>query len=86
MSELTFLLFIAGESNPNSIRALRNIKEKFHKFNLDYELITVDLLKNPHVAESARIVGTPMLMRTVPPLTRKFVGDFSNIECEVLIS
>ena len=79
----TFILFIAGEDHPLSKKALHNVKKTFT--NGDHELMVIDITKNPHVAESTGIIATPLLMRTSPPPTMRFVGDFSDSVQDIFI-
>lgn len=83
MSEFTFMLFIDGDS-PKSLKAKRNLKKICNNMNLDYDLITIDISTNPHIAESTKIVAIPMLMRTAPEPSRRFVGDFSDFDQDLL--
>jgi circadian clock protein KaiB len=83
MSEATFFLFIAGANALISKKALKNIKNKFKEKH--YSLMVVDILENPHVAESVGIVATPLLMRTSPEPVRRFIGDFTNSEQDLFI-
>lgn len=83
MCDTTFFLFIAGEDNLKSQKALKNIKHKFR--DKEYSLMVVDILNNPHLAESMGIVATPLLMRTSPKPIRRFVGDFTHSKGDLLI-
>ncbi|MBD3256644.1 MAG: circadian clock protein KaiB [Candidatus Lokiarchaeota archaeon] len=85
MSNFMFMLFIAG-MNTKSKRALKNIKSILSKMNIDYDLITINLLENIQIAETTRIVATPMLIRTKPGPIMRFVGDFSNLESDLIVS
>ncbi|TXT62106.1 MAG: Circadian clock protein KaiB [Promethearchaeota archaeon] len=76
MSDATFMLFIAGANNPKSINAIKNLKREFR--NKDYNLMVIDILTNPRVAESVGIVATPLLMRTNPDPVERYIGDFSK--------
>jgi circadian clock protein KaiB len=83
MSDATFFLFIAGGNALKSKKALNNIKNQFKE--KDCSLMVVDIFENPQVAESVRIVATPLLMRTSPKPVRRFVGDFTNSELDIFI-
>lgn len=83
MSEATFFLFIAGVKALKSKKALNNIKNHFKE--KDCSLMVVDILENPHVAESVGVVATPLLMRTCPKPVRRFVGDFTNSDQDLFI-
>jgi tRNA A37 threonylcarbamoyladenosine synthetase subunit TsaC/SUA5/YrdC len=76
MSDATFMLFVAGANNPKSINAINNLKKEFNDKN--YNLMVIDILTNPKVAESVGIVATPLLLRTKPGPIERFIGDFSK--------
>ena len=75
-----FILYIAGATD-KAVAALENIK-KYCKENLTgkYDIIVVDLLKNPHLAETDQIFAIPTLVRKSPEPVRKVIGDLSNEE------
>jgi len=85
MVKFTFMLFIAGR-NSRSLKAVKNIKNICENMSVDYNLITIDLFQNPSIAEDIRILATPLLLRTEPAPTRKFIGDLTSLENEILIS
>jgi circadian clock protein KaiB len=82
MSNAIFLLFIAGSNSPKSRRAINNVKKGLKNENCD--LIIIDIFENPHIAESAGLIGTPLLMRTTPEPVRRFLGDFTNSKLDIL--
>lgn len=49
-----------------------------------YELIIVDVLEQPQLAEDEKIFATPTLVKELPSPMRRIIGDLSNTE-EVLI-
>lgn len=77
-------LYVAGNT-PNSIRALRTLKNILEKeFQGVYTLKVIDVLKNPQLAEEDKILATPTLSKVLPPPVRKIIGDLSDRE-KVLI-
>ncbi len=50
-----------------------------------YDLEVVDIIDHPHLAAADNIVAIPTLIRRLPPLRRKLVGDLSNA-AQVLIA
>ena len=43
-------------------------------------LEVVDVLAHPEIAESERIIATPMLVRVSPDPVRRIVGDLSDLD------
>ena len=84
-AEYLLHLYITG-ATPNSLRAVRNIKEICEQYLAGrYELIIVDMYQQPHLAQEQQIVVAPTLVRLRPLPRRQLVGDLSNREA-VLIS
>lgn len=73
-------LYIAG-STPRSSRAVMNIKEICEKsLKSRYDLEVIDIYQQPHLAKGEQIIAAPTLVKELPPLLRKFIGDMSNTE------
>ncbi|TXT53880.1 MAG: Circadian clock protein KaiB [Promethearchaeota archaeon] len=83
MFDANFMLFIAGDDNPKSKNAVDNIKKGLK--NKNSNLMVIDILKNPQIAESIGIIATPLLIRTNPEPVRRYIGDFSNSNFNLLI-
>ena len=45
-----------------------------------YELAIIDVLESPELAEEARILATPTLIKQLPPPLRRVIGDLSDKE------
>ena len=45
-----------------------------------YELAIIDVLESPELAEEARILATPTLIKQLPPPLRRLIGDLSDKE------
>ena len=86
-SEAEYLLhlYITG-ATPNSMRAVRNIKEICEQHLTGrYELLIIDIYQQPDLAQREQIVAAPTLIRVRPLPRRQLVGDLSNRDA-VLIS
>jgi circadian clock protein KaiB len=78
MSSLRLRLFVAGDS-PRSHNAIANLRLLCSELALaDADCEVVDVLQQPDVAESLRILTTPTLMRTDPAPARRVTGDLSD--------
>jgi circadian clock protein KaiB len=73
-------LFITG-ANPNSIRAVSNLKqicEEHLKGN--YFLEIIDVYQQPDVAQKEQLVALPLLIKKLPLPERRLIGDLSDTE------
>lgn len=73
-------LYIAG-STPRSIRAIANL-ERLCELELggNYEMVVIDVLERPQLAEDEKIVATPTLIKELPLPLRRIIGDLSDKE------
>lgn len=71
-------LFVAGQS-PKSLLAYSNLK-KICEQNLagKYRIELVDLIKEPHLAQTYQIVAIPTLIRQLPEPVKRLIGDLSD--------
>ena len=84
-AEYLLHLYITG-ATPNSLRAVRNIKEICEQYLAGrYELLIIDIYQQPHLAREHQVIAAPTLLRLRPQPRRQLVGDLSNQEA-VLIS
>lgn len=71
-------LFITGQT-PRSQLAIQNIHHTCQLLLKDrYELIIIDVLEQPHLAEEEKILATPTLIKISPPPLRRVIGDLSD--------
>lgn len=71
-------LYITG-ATPNSVRAVRHIKDLCEQYLAGrYELTVIDIYQQPMLARSERIVATPTLVRSQPLPRRVLIGDLSD--------
>lgn len=80
MKNYILKLYITG-TTPNSERALANL-HRLCEEELDerYEVVVIDVLENPQLAEDDRILATPTLIKSLPPPMRRVIGDLSDNE------
>ncbi len=77
-AEYLLYLYITG-ATPNSMRAVRNIKEICEEHLAGrYELHIIDIYQQPELAKQEQIVAAPTLIRVRPSPRRQLVGDLSN--------
>ncbi len=50
-----------------------NLKER-------YELLIIDVLEKPHLAEMDKVLATPTLIRELPLPRRRIIGDLSDTQ------
>jgi circadian clock protein KaiB len=73
-------LYVAGQT-PKSITAFANLKRICEEYLLGkYEILVIDLLKNPQLARGDQILAIPTVVRNLPEPVRKIIGDLSNTE------
>lgn len=64
---------------PRTERAVANLRRLCEE-ELDecYELVVIDVLDHPQLAEDERILATPTLIKQLPPPLRRVIGDLSD--------
>lgn len=84
MSKFILKLYIAGQTS-RSMNALANLRRICAQdLANEYELIVIDILEQPQLAEDEKILATPTVIKELPPPQRRLIGDLSNAE-KVLI-
>lgn len=73
-------LYVSGKSTraEAAIANLRHLCE--NELRGQYELEIIDVLERPDLAEDARILATPTLIKQLPPPLRRVIGDLSDKE------
>lgn len=80
MAKFLLTLFITGQTL-RSQAAIANLCEICEEMLPDqYELTIVDVLEKPQLAEEARIIATPTLIKAAPAPVRRIVGDLRDKE------
>lgn len=80
MSKFKLKLYITGRT-PRSEQAIVNLRQICEEqLGGDYELIVIDVLERPQLAEEEKILATPTLIKELPPPLRRIIGDLSDRE------
>lgn len=78
MNKYRLKLFISGYTIRSGI-AITNLREICEKaLGAEYELIIIDVLKQPQAAEEEKVLATPTLIKEFPPPVRRIIGDLSD--------
>lgn len=73
-------LYITGNT-PKSQRAIANLIEICNaELEDQYELKIIDVLEEPELAETERILVTPTLIKQLPQPIQRIIGDLSNAD------
>ncbi|MGA2468974.1 MAG: circadian clock protein KaiB [Thermodesulfobacteriota bacterium] len=71
-------LFVTGQT-PRSELAIGNLRRICEEeFQNEYELIVIDVLRRPQLAEDEKILATPTVIKELPPPIRRIIGDLSE--------
>lgn len=80
MRKFLLKLYITGHT-PKSERAIANLRRICEEeLGGEYELMVIDVLEQPQLAEDDKILATPTLIRALPPPMRRVIGDLSDSE------
>lgn len=73
-------MYITGNT-PRSQRAIANL-HRFcaQKLPGDHEIIIVDVIEQPQIAETKKILITPTLVKEQPPPEERIIGDLSDTQ------
>ena len=80
MEKIVVKLFIAGHtsSSERAVSSLHRICDSDPDH--DFEISVIDVLEQPQLAEEARILATPTLIKELPLPVRRLIGDLSDEE------
>ena len=79
MGDLALRLYIAGDTVA-SRKARENLQRLCECHPFPIETIVIDVLTEPGLADSARILATPTLVHEHPTRTKRVVGDLNDTE------
>jgi len=80
MNKPILQLYITGLT-PRSERAIANLRRICEeKLDGRYEMVIIDVLERPQMAEDERILVTPTLIKPLPLPPRRVIGDLSDME------
>jgi len=71
-------LYITGRTL-RSIRSIENLQQIRDNLKGECDMVIIDVLEQPELAEEAKILATPTLVRESPPPPRRVIGDLSDI-------
>jgi circadian clock protein KaiB len=75
-----FKLYVTGQT-PVADRAIANLRRICDEtLDDDCEIVVVDVLTDPHLAEADRVLITPTLIKELPPPIRRVLGDLSDAD------
>ncbi len=84
MRKYKLKLYVTGKTL-KSERALANLtricEEELHGA---YEVVTIDLLERPQLAEDEKIIALPVVIKELPLPIRRVIGDLSDTETVLL--
>ena len=79
MSQYKFKLFISGET-ANSAAARATVERLCEVLQIEACAVRIiDVLEEPDMAETDRVIATPTLIRTSPKPERRVIGDLTDI-------
>jgi circadian clock protein KaiB len=80
MSSYVIKLYVTGQT-PRSQRAIENLRRICdEELQGRYDLIVIDVLERPQLAEDEKILATPTVVKELPPPIRRIIGDLSDSE------
>jgi circadian clock protein KaiB len=83
-NKIALKLYITGQT-PKSERAIANMQSICkNELGGQYELVIIDVLDRPQLAEDEKILATPTLIKVLPPPLARVIGDLSDTD-KVLI-
>lgn len=79
-SEYLLKLYVTGNT-PRATRAIDNLRRLCdEELGGQYDMVVVDVLERPQLAEDEKILATPTLIKHLPPPLRRIIGDLSDTE------
>jgi len=80
MNKSVLKLYITGQT-PKSERAVANLRRICEQeLQGQYELVVIDVLERPQLAEDEKILATPTLVKALPLPLSRVIGDLSETE------
>src|SRR4051812_37305632 len=73
-------LYVTGQT-PRSTQAIANLRRLCEEeLRGQYEMVVIDVLERPQLAEDEKILATPTLVKELPIPIRRLIGDLSDTE------
>ncbi len=84
MDKCLIKLYVTGQT-PRSLTAIANLRRICdEELGGRYEMVVIDVLERPQLAEDEKILATPTVIKELPPPIRRIIGDLSDTERVVL--
>jgi circadian clock protein KaiB len=78
MTAYVLKLYVTRQS-PQSERAIANLRLLCeNQLQGQYQLVIIDVLEFPRLAEAEKIIATPTLIKALPPPLKRLIGDLSD--------
>jgi circadian clock protein KaiB len=73
-------LYVTGQT-PRSLAAIENLRRICEEELANrYELVVIDVLERPQLAEDEKILATPTVIKELPLPIRRVIGDLTDTE------
>src|SRR4051794_1562584 len=80
MHKTLIKLYVTGQT-PRSLAAIANLRRICdEELGGQYDLIVIDVLERPQLAEDEKILATPTVIKELPQPIRRIIGDLSDTE------
>jgi circadian clock protein KaiB len=80
MQKYLIKLYVTGQT-PRSQHAILNLKRICdEELKGMYEMVVIDVLERPQLAEDEKILATPTVVKELPQPIRRIIGDLSDHE------
>ncbi|APW61957.1 circadian clock protein KaiB [Paludisphaera borealis] len=80
MTKYTIKLYVTGRT-PRAEHAIANLRRICEEeLSGRYDLLVIDVLELPQLAEDEKILATPTVVKELPVPIRRIIGDLSDKE------
>jgi circadian clock protein KaiB len=80
MEQYLIKLYVTGQT-PRAQQAISNLRRICEQeLEGQYDLIVIDVLERPQLAEDEKILATPTVVKELPQPIRRIIGDLSDTE------
>ncbi len=78
MNKYLLKLYVTGQTS-RSQRAIANLRQICdQELDGQYEMVVIDVLERPQLAEDEKILATPTVVKELPTPIRRIIGDLSD--------
>lgn len=80
MEKYIIKLYVTGQT-PRAQTAIHNLRRLCEQeLGGRYDLVVIDVLERPQLAEDEKILATPTVVKELPAPIRRIIGDLSDSE------